>query len=40
MDSYGNVKLLALSSTNFMGNIVKTSVKAFDLIEQYRMKKL
>ena len=38
-DNYGNLRVLEFSSTQFMDKILKVSVKACDLVEQFRVKK-
>ena len=39
MDHYGNLKILLFSSTNFMEKLIKVSVRTFEIVEQFRVKK-
>lgn len=39
MDSQGNIKLFSVSIKSFMDKVIKISISATDIIEQFRVKK-
>ena len=39
MDLCGNLKMLTISVKTFMDRVIKVSVNAVDLVEQFRVKK-